>query len=95
MLVTLLRKSGMTARRTGWLQRDRTNPGVADVEAEELADWHIEVKFVNRLNIWSAIEQAKADAAGRKPLVAFKRDRSDWQVALKLDDFLDLIRRAK
>lgn len=53
----------------------------------------VEVKNVESLNVWKAFEQAKTHAEGSnlKPLLAFKRNRSDLMVCLKASDFLWLI----
>jgi hypothetical protein len=52
---------------------------------------HIEVKFVEALNIWGALTQAEDGAAreklGRFPIVFFKRSRTRLYVAMLADDF--------
>lgn len=57
---------------------------------------HIEVKFVERLNIQDAMDQARrdAEAAGRGeiPIVAHKRSNCDWLVTLRADDFFPIYR---
>lgn len=47
---------------------------------------HFEVKGVERLNLWAAMEQAVRDAGSNVPVVAFKRNRSGWMLAVRLDD---------
>lgn len=55
---------------------------------------NIECKNQEALNIWAALEQAKSNRSGNnKPIVVFSRNRSDINVALKLQDFLDLIKK--
>jgi hypothetical protein len=51
--------------------------------------WTVEVKNVERLNIWEALKQAM----GRKHrgLLFFRRNRSDLYVALRAHDFLEAI----
>ena len=45
--------------------------------AREAMPYSIECKNTERLNLWSALEQCKANApAGATPLVVFKRNRS-------------------
>lgn len=53
----------------------------------------IEVKNQERMNIWDAFEQAQvhAEKSGRTPLLAFRRNRSELMVSLRLEDFLKLI----
>ena len=52
-----------------------------------------EVKNQESLNVWSAFAQAEAHAKGSEqiPCLAYRRNRSDLMVTLKLDDFLKLI----
>lgn len=55
----------------------------------------IEVKCQEALNIWAALEQAEeSKAEGLTPILCFKRNRSDLYVALKFEDFLDLVKNA-
>ena len=54
---------------------------------------HPEVKRVERLNIHKAMEQAKEEAIKRDdglPTVFFRRDRGEWLVCMRLDDWMDL-----
>ena len=58
-------------------------------KAKELFTFHgIECKFHEKLNIWQAIKQAEEH--GGKPIVFFKRSRSDVYVVTKIEDFFDL-----
>ncbi len=54
---------------------------------------HIECKRVERLNIWSAMQQAITDADRFKdgmPIVFHRQNRRPWLVTLRVDDFLKL-----
>ena len=52
---------------------------------------HIEVKRVERLNLYDAMEQAKRDAKnGDAPTVFHRKNRSNWLVTMELDDFMKL-----
>lgn len=51
-----------------------------------------ECKNVEKLNLWSAYEQAQSNSKEHIPAVCFSRNRSEPMVALKLEDFLRLIR---
>ena len=66
-----------------------------DVELSEAArkkfPFAVEAKNTERLNIWSAIEQAEGSNRDLTPLVIFKRNRSNTYVTLKLEDFMELI----
>lgn len=80
---------GFSAIRTAPLQAGFVE-GAADVSG--VGNFHIEVKRQEALNIWKALEQAEGDAAeGMIPTVHFRRNRSDWYVALRLDDFIRLM----
>lgn len=54
---------------------------------------HPEVKRVERLNIHDAMEQAKTEAAKRGdgiPTVFHRRNRTEWLVTMRLEDWIDL-----
>lgn len=57
--------------------------------AKEIFIFHgIECKAREALNIWQAL--AQAEEHGGKPIVFFKRNRSEIYVALKAEDFFEL-----
>ena len=63
--------------------------GQADVVG--LPHIHCEVKRVEKLNIYNAIDQAKRDAKnGDKPTVFHRKNRCNWLVTMELDDFMEL-----
>lgn len=67
----------------------------ADVVCAELPDIYWEVKNVERLNVWSAYEQAKQDAGGGKiPVVAHTKNQYPWLVTIDGEQFLDILRRS-
>ena len=52
---------------------------------------HCEVKRVEKLNIYNAIDQAKRDAKnGDFPTVFHRKNRCNWLVTMELDDFMKL-----
>lgn len=57
---------------------------------------HQEVKFVERLNIQDAMDQAIRDAKnegkGNIPIVAHKRSDCEWLVTMRADDWLVILR---
>lgn len=59
-----------------------------DISAEGLEALHIECKRVEKLNVNEAMRQAAADAAGKTPVVMHRRNREQWLITLRLDDFL-------
>jgi Holliday junction resolvase len=57
------------------------------------ADVHIEVKHHERCSIWAWIAQAESEARPTDvPLVAFRRNRSQWYATVPLDEYLALLR---
>lgn len=88
-IVQLYKDLGFEARRTAPLQA----AGFADAaDVSGIAGLHIEVKRQESLNIWKALEQAERDAPdGVMPTVHFRRNRSGWYVALRMEDFVALI----
>ena len=90
-LVHQLQKFGFAdARRTAQYCGKAT--GTADLVG--LPGVHVEVKNVERLNIWEALSQSKRDSEvdGNRDIAAvfFKRNRSGWYVAAPLEDFVRL-----
>jgi hypothetical protein len=59
--------------------------------ATEVFPFDVESKNVERLNIWDALDQVTKRSDKLSPLVVFSRNRSDMFVALRADDFLDLV----
>jgi hypothetical protein len=89
MLAALLREEGYDCRRTS--QYCGQTGDAADVVG--LPGCHIEVKFVERLNVCEALEQAKRDAPDHLyPLLFHKRSRSPWKVTMEFDTFIQFYR---
>ena len=64
-----------------------------DADVVGLDGIHIEVKRVERLNIYDAIGQAKRDAkSGDKPTVFHRKNNCEWLVTMTLDDWMELYR---
>ena len=57
----------------------------------DLPGFHFEVKAVERLNLHDAIAQAVDDAGGKIPVVAHKRNRGDWMVTMRADDWFRML----
>ena len=63
--------------------------GSADVLG--LPNIHAEIKHQEKLNIYSAMEQAIGDAReGEIPAVFHRRNRDYWKVTLRLEDFMEI-----
>jgi hypothetical protein len=62
-------------------------------KAKEMFIFHgIECKARESLNIWQAL--AQAEEHGGKPIVFFKRNRSETYAVVKADDFFELYKLA-
>lgn len=92
-MVKEYQKLGFKATRTAPLQAGGGHEGAADVGG--VPGIHIEVKHVEALNIWKALEQSERDCAeGSIATVHFKRNRTGWYVALSFSDFAGLLEEA-
>ena len=83
----------------GWSDAKRTSDGRAQVERGDIGDGppnvHWEVRRRETAAIWAWLAQAEAEAKdGQLPVVAFRRSRSGWKVALPLEDLLMLLAKA-
>jgi Holliday junction resolvase len=58
-----------------------------------LSEYSWECKNQEKLNIWKALEQSQGDARGtlKIPLVVFTKNFENDYVALKYDDFVNLL----
>ena len=57
-----------------------------------LDGYSVEVKMVEKLNVWSALAQSEAAASpSQTPCVFFRRNRSRWYCAIDLESFLALV----
>ena len=84
-LSKILRDYGYTARRG---QQYSGANGDADVIG--ITGVHIECKRVERLNIHDAMNQAVRDANdGEIPVVMHRKNRTEWLVTQRLDDWLE------
>lgn len=62
-----------------------------DADVVGLPGIHIECKRVEHLNFYDAISQSVHDARdGEKPAVFHRKDRCEWLVTMRLDDFMKL-----
>ena len=66
-----------------------------DADVVGLAGVHIECKRVERLNIDDALSQSIRDARdGEVPIVAHRRNHTEWKVTMRLEDFIRLYRES-
>ena len=59
--------------------------------ARRLFPFSVECKNQEKLNIWSALEQAENNSENHTPLVIFKRNRTKTYAVLEFDKLLELI----
>lgn len=79
---------GIPARRGQQFSGTADSP---DVVADH-PGWHPEVKRVEQLNIYDAIEKAASEAApGNTPYVAHRRNRKEWLITMKAEDWLKAV----
>lgn len=90
LLVHFLEKFGIdTKRGMVWLNQ-------SDVIGME--GIHIEVKFVESLNVRKALEQAIEEAKKKKdglPAVFWKRSRKEWVTVMRTEDWITLYKLAR
>lgn len=90
-LAAILREHGYNTRRG---QQFSGANGDADVVG--LPGIHIEVKRVERLNIYEAMQQSIRDArSGEMPAVFHRRNRKGWLVTMPLEEWIELYSEAK
>lgn len=86
LFAKLLREYGYDAKRGVQYQGSPDSPDVVG-----LPGVHTEVKFVEKLNLHSAMEQSKRDAGeDEMPIVAHKRSREEWLITMPFDDWISL-----
>ena len=59
--------------------------------ARRLFPFSVECKNQEKLNIWSALEQAEDNSGNHIPLVIFKRNRTKTYAVLEFDKLLELL----
>ncbi len=88
-----LRANGYDARRGQQFCGSADSP---DVVCADLGWIHFEVKAVEKLNIWDAMDQARQDtsvsANGKVPIVAHKRNFRPWLITMGAETFFKLLR---
>ena len=59
--------------------------------ARKLIPYAFECKNQEKLNIWSALEQAESNGEKGTPVLVFKRNRSKTYVAFELDKLMEIL----
>jgi Holliday junction resolvase len=66
-----------------------------DADVVGLPGIHIECKREEKLNLYHAMDQAKQDRKENEiPAVFHRKDRSEWLTTLRLEDFIELYKKA-
>ena len=60
--------------------------------ARKLIPYSIECKNQEKLNIWSALEQAEDNSKESTPVLIFKRNRSKTYAVIEFKEFVELIK---
>ena len=82
----VLRQYGYDVRRS--VQYSGAN---GDADLIGLPHLHLEVKRVERLNLYDAMAQSIHDAReGEIPVVMHRRNNAKWLITLHLDDFMEI-----
>ena len=82
---SFLRDHGLMARRGQQFSGGSDSP---DVLCPDLPEIHFEVKRVEALSLYKAMEQSIQDSGSRMPVVAHRRNRKDWVVIMRGEDWV-------
>lgn len=89
----LFTDAGFQMRRGRQYSGSPDSPDVKFVEHHPALPLHIECKHVEKLNIWSALDQARADCPEQlMPVVVFKRNHWKPHICMDLEDFFELLK---
>ena len=88
-LAHYLTDHGIKAKRGVQYQGSQDSPDVVT----DMKDIHIECKRNEKLNIYKAIKQAIHDAGNKIPCVMHRRNKEEWLVTMRLDDWIRLYKK--
>jgi Holliday junction resolvase len=75
------------------VRRGQQYSGLEGEDVVGLPGIHVEVKRVERLNIYDAMFQSQKDAAGEAiPIVAHRKNDCKWLITMAADDWFELYR---
>ena len=60
--------------------------------AREKFPFSVECKNVEKLNVWDAYEQAKANSSGYEPIVVMKKNHKKPLVVLDAENFISMVK---
>ena len=81
---SLCRKHGYEAR------RGQQYSGLGGDDVVGLPRIHIEVKRVERLQLYDAMSQSVADAKEKIPIVAHRKNNCEWLITMRAEDWFDM-----
>ena len=84
-----LRANGYRARRG---QQFSGSPESPDVISDDLPWAHFEVKVVEKLNLYDAMEQALRDCGRKVPFLSHRRNHRPWLVTMTGEVFFRFLR---
>lgn len=90
-LAEFLRERGFDSRRGQQFKGGGDSPDVTGIPG-----WHIECKRVEKGNLYEWLHQAITDAwdnRSKKPVVMHRRNREEWVAIVRLEDFLELVKK--
>ena len=90
-IANILKEHGWDARRGQQFSGGSGSPDVV----HSIPDAHFELKAVENLNLYAAMEQASKDAGPLKsPIVIHKKNKKPILVTMGLEDYLKLVEKA-
>ena len=75
-------------------QQHRGGADSPDVIVPTLPMIHFEAKRCERLSLYTALAQARRDAGDKVPVVAHRKNASEWVAILRLTDLLSILRES-
>lgn len=91
-VVHYLQDQGFEARRGQQFKGTEDSPDII----HNMGPYHLEVKRTEKLSIYKAMSQAKADKGDSEVAVVFhRRSKEKWLVVLEADDFIELVKASK
>jgi hypothetical protein len=73
-------------------RRGQQYHGLEGEDIVGLPKTHVEVKRVQRLNVDAAMLQSIADANGKMPIVAHRKNNCEWLITMRFSDWINLFR---
>jgi Holliday junction resolvase len=89
-LAAFLREHGFESRRGQQFKGGGDSPDVTGIPG-----WHVECKRVEKGNFYDWLKQAIDDGweSFDKPVVMHRRNHEEWVAILRLEDFLELVKK--